>query len=206
MKVPTNGTVFLQGAETAIKSDANLDLAWSEIRAVFELISASAIKRWFELNATTGMKSVSTCITKMTMQAFESHGWERDWTIFRAATGASETLSFVKTFGKAVIALEIGSRHRQQLLSTYLKANLAVSRSEQPGRREIDCYFIGAYPEHTLSWGRWNGAVSSFEDYETMAAVVDGALAHPTVVFAIEHPRNLVIETNLSGTLALSVV
>jgi hypothetical protein len=196
----------MQGAKEVLDTDENLAKSWNEIRNLFDLISGDAIKRWFEANATTGMKSVSSCVTRLTKDIFMAHGWEWEWVIYRGPSGAKETISFVKTFGDKVVGMEVGSRHRQQLLTTFLKANLAVTQPSQPTRRTLDLYFIAAYPEHTLKWGHWDGAVSAFEDYEIQSEVVDGALSHPTVVFALEHPGNLKIDVNLSGSLALELV
>jgi hypothetical protein len=205
LKIPQTQIAFLQGADALLASDPRAELAWKEISQIVEQINGERIKTHFESHGTVKSKSVSGTLTKLVEEAFQHFGWDRDWVIYKAPNGAKETFSHFKSFDGLDVAFEIGSRHTMKMLSTFMKANLAVKMPTQPMRKKIDLYVIGAYMSSTLLWGKWNGAVSSYEDFDSQADVLDGVLAHPTIIFGMAEPPELQVELNLSGTLNLRI-
>jgi hypothetical protein len=197
--------LFLEGSAAFLENDERASRAFTEVEKIFSLIDGKKIKEHFEQHATNSVKSVSTTVTQLTVDAFQNFGWEFDWVIFKSESGAKETLFLVKDFAGLCVGLEIGSRHKSQMMATFFKANLATRRPSQPNRRHIDLYLIGAYFAETIQWGKWNSAVSSFEAYEVQSEMVDGALAHPTIIFGLGQDGTLDVGTNLSGTLKLTL-
>jgi hypothetical protein len=206
MKIPQTQVALLQGADELLDSDPRAARAWQEISQIISQINGERIKAYFESHGTVKSKSVSVALTKLVEEAFDHFGWESEWVIYRAPNGAKVAFSHYKSFEGLDVAFEIGSRHTMKMLSTFMKANLSIKVDSQPTRKKIDLYVIGAYMASTLVWGKWNNAVSAYEDFDSQSEVLNGVLAHPTIIFGMAEPDNLHVDLNLSGTLKLTIV
>jgi hypothetical protein len=206
LEINDSKVAFFAGSKDLIQTDDRASRAWREIRDIFSSIDARAIKIHFDAHATTSTKSISTTLTSLTKDFFEEKGWSWNQPIFPGMTKSVASFFAVKSFDGLVVALDIGSRHNQQLLGKFLLGNLAVKvQGETPARLDIGMYFIAAYLENALTWGGWNGAVAHFDEFIEVKDLVAPILAHPTVLFGLEKVDDLLVETNLSGTLKLTV-
>lgn len=187
-------------------SSAKYNPGLAEFRKCIEAVDAEGLISWYKTNGRESDKSISKAVNALVLQNLKSAGWESDWSFCPAVPSNHATFAASKVFDYPHgirFAMDIASRHSNEALGYLVKGQLARKRAGTANIREVNAHILLAYTESCLEWGKWNGAVYSYEKLIANVPLIIQSIRTPVWIFAIGEPKNLKVSHTIAQTLRL---
>lgn len=182
------------------------DAGLAEFRNCIESVDADGLISWYRTNGRESDKSISKAVNALILENLKTASWETNWSFCPSVSSNHATFEASKKFGspnQIRFAMDIASRHSNEALGYLVKGQLARKRAGSANIRDVDAHILLAYTESCLEWGKWNGAVYSYEKLISNVPLVIQSIRTPVWIFAVREPNNLKVSHTLAQTLKL---